>query len=121
MLKVEVDRRTWLRGEGSRDSFLLRRSDGKMCCLGSVALALGYTQDQIRGYTTPSALTDVTKFVDTGFVFKESTEAGPAPTQTCHDMMKDNDSQNPSYKDSEREEDLTRFAKKLGIELVFIN
>lgn len=29
-----IDRSIWLRGEGSYVSFLLRRSDNKMCCVG---------------------------------------------------------------------------------------
>ena len=35
MKKVTVDR-SKLRGEGPMDSFLLRATDGKMCCLGFV-------------------------------------------------------------------------------------
>ena len=34
MLNVIVNRETWLRGEGSDKSFLLRPADGKMCCMG---------------------------------------------------------------------------------------
>jgi hypothetical protein len=33
-MKLTVDRKTWLRGEGDRVSRLLRPSDGQMCCLG---------------------------------------------------------------------------------------
>ncbi len=40
-MKFIIDRRVWLRGEGSANSFLLRPADGKMCCMGQVCLQLG--------------------------------------------------------------------------------
>jgi len=38
--KVIVNRKTWLRGEGSAVSKLLRSGDNKMCCLGFVCKQL---------------------------------------------------------------------------------
>lgn len=46
-MKLIIDREKWLRGEGPDDSFLLRRDDKKMCCLGFYALACGLDQIDI--------------------------------------------------------------------------
>lgn len=46
--RVVVDRSKWLRGEGSYKSRLLRPADGRMCCMGSAALAKGLSKDEIR-------------------------------------------------------------------------
>ena len=35
---VELDLKTWLRGERSNISYLLRPWDDKMCCLGQACL-----------------------------------------------------------------------------------
>ncbi len=43
----EIDRATWLHGEGSLGSYLLRPSDGKMCCLGFLAKASGVSQTDL--------------------------------------------------------------------------
>lgn len=51
MINVQVDRRRWLRGD--YESFLLRPSDNKMCCLGFVCLELGASEDEIRGVAEP--------------------------------------------------------------------
>jgi hypothetical protein len=49
---VVVDRKTWLRGESSKDSYLYRKSDGKMCCIGFVCLACGMDKKQIADCDT---------------------------------------------------------------------
>jgi len=36
-----ISRKEWLRGEGMRNSALLRKSDGKRCCVGIFARACG--------------------------------------------------------------------------------
>ena len=56
MSHYTVDRKTWLRGEGSHKSYLLRACDGKMCCLGHVALQCGFTSEEITAVDCPGAL-----------------------------------------------------------------
>lgn len=51
-----VVRDKWLRGEGAQKSYLLRRSDGKMCCMGFYALACGYDVEDIVGVKSLSML-----------------------------------------------------------------
>lgn len=55
-MKLTIERAKWLRGEGSAKSQLLRAYDGKMCCLGFLAIALGYTRSEILGLTSPADL-----------------------------------------------------------------
>lgn len=51
-MKLVIDRNKWLRGNPNTAQ-LLRIDNGKMCCLGFFALALGYTEDQISGLGDP--------------------------------------------------------------------
>lgn len=57
-MRFTISRKTWLRGEGSTDSSLLRVKDGKMCCLGSICLQGGLTPSQIAHRTAPYAVED---------------------------------------------------------------
>jgi hypothetical protein len=56
LIPLTIDRKLWLRGEGSRYSKLLRGLDGKMCCLGFASLALGEIKETILGLGAPFAL-----------------------------------------------------------------
>ena len=46
-IRVTVDRRTWYRGRGNRESKLLRK-DGRMCCVGFLCKVMGWKDDLIR-------------------------------------------------------------------------
>ena len=48
-----IKRSEWLRGEGVERSYLLRGSDGKRCCVGIYARALGIPDSAIRGFSWP--------------------------------------------------------------------
>ena len=56
MKKLVIDRQRWLRGEGVDESYLLRKHDCKMCCLGFYCLLLDLTPEEIVGKTTPAQL-----------------------------------------------------------------
>lgn len=47
-MKLVINRKIWLHGEGASQSALLRSEDGKMCCLGFFAKACGATDDEIE-------------------------------------------------------------------------
>jgi hypothetical protein len=51
-MKLVIDRATWLRGEGSTNSYLLRLHDGKKCCVGFYALACGRPEKEIADIQT---------------------------------------------------------------------
>lgn len=51
-MKLTINRKKWLRGEGGLESCLLRESDGKMCCVGIYLSALGVSDDSLRDSNT---------------------------------------------------------------------
>lgn len=51
MLKVVVDRQKWYRGQGPKESKLLR-TDGQMCCVGFACKAARLTDAQIEDWAT---------------------------------------------------------------------
>lgn len=53
LIPVVIDRRRWLRGEGPDASRLLRKTDGKMCCLGFVCEAVGVSAERLVNRGTP--------------------------------------------------------------------
>lgn len=57
-MKVTIDRKTWLRGEGATKSALLRTEDGKKCCLGFYANSCGLDDESILGEKTLQSLND---------------------------------------------------------------
>lgn len=60
-MEFTISRKTWLSGEGSDDSFLLRSCDNKMCCLGFFLKSLGATDEDIVGWPVPSDIPAVTE------------------------------------------------------------
>lgn len=51
--KVVVDEQKWLHGETSEDSFLLRASDRKMCCLGFACVQGGVEEGDLEQVEMP--------------------------------------------------------------------
>lgn len=121
-----IDRNRWLRGEGANPSFLQRNRDGKRCCLGSFALAKGFTEDEIRSIEAPRPL--VMKFDEKyraemmsrlSGLFKESKSSDPAHSSVCTDLMCHNDTD--SLVDKEREEKIREDFEKIGVMVFFSN
>lgn len=52
-MKLIIDRKKWLRGEGSITSRLLRSSDEKQCCVGMYLGQLGVSRELLRDRSTP--------------------------------------------------------------------
>lgn len=110
--KLIIDRSRWYRGLGEERSALLRLSDGKMCCLGFVGLACGYTPGQIGGRGDPQ---DVTHDLPSLWP-KELLEYGNN-SQLTADLVKVNDS--PFMGDHEREEQIMQLLWKAGFDVEF--
>lgn len=53
-MKVIIQRSIWLRGTNSANSFLVRYSDEKMCCLGFLGLVCGIPKERLIGRCSPS-------------------------------------------------------------------
>lgn len=51
--KFTIDRKIWLRGEGTDKSKLLRSSDGKMCCLGIYLKKCGVKPTLLNNLASP--------------------------------------------------------------------
>lgn len=68
--KFVVKKSQWLRGEGHYESFLLRDSDGKMCCLGFASLACGLDVNDIYNVPCPCDVdnTSLNKYPNSFFI-----------------------------------------------------
>lgn len=139
-----IDRAKWLRGTAAvRGSYLLRKEDGKMCCLGFLALACGYTKEEIRGKSSPSDLVSVgtidnlpTQLAPLVFVKDESGFRRVAATEVGSELMSRNDHYHYEEEDgfiggvldNTPEENAAleayvaeTFRDKLGVNVTFIN
>lgn len=110
-MKLVIDRAKWLRGETDLRSYLLREADGKMCCLGFLALACGAEVDDICSYSSPKDTHNVS-WPD-GLLGDMDCKQN---TEVCGTLMNIND----RVSDEEREIRLTEEFKKLDIEVEFI-
>lgn len=55
-MKLVIDRSRWLRNVSKSElSCLIRRSDGKMCCLGFYGCALGFNPVMMENYGSPES------------------------------------------------------------------
>jgi hypothetical protein len=129
-MEFVIDRSKWLRGKGPTDSYLLRSSDGKMCCLGFFSLACGLTQDQIKDVQAPKQLIgldsgghhiNLLSRTD-GFWLMQSDDNIHTPDthtpDTCR-LMEDND--NRMISEQEREEKITRLFAANGVTVKFVD
>jgi hypothetical protein len=108
-MKFTVNRSKWLRGEPG-NSFLLRRADGKMCCLGFLALACGATETDLCNIRSPGETNSV-KWP------AQMIDGNLQDSLYCSDIMNINDSSltNDSYK----EKTLTEIFNATDIEVTF--
>lgn len=108
-MKLTIDRTKWLRGAGCEPSRLLRKEDGKMCCLGFYAKACGLTDDDIVGQPNPSgvnrALPD-----EMLWLFGQQNNS-----DECLRLMEENDSSEVS------ESKISEIFAKNGVEVEFVN
>lgn len=111
VLKFTVDRKRWLRGEGERNSLLLRAADDKMCCLGFACLAAGHTEGEIRGVATP---TGITRSRDGRCLLPSYGSSQISRAMEWNDCPPYED-----FTDVQREAYITDFLAQVGIEVVF--
>lgn len=107
---ITIDRKKWLRSKNKEEqnSYLLRKSDGKQCCLGQMALQCGFSKNDIIGQRSP---------VSIGW---RDLMVAEDDSPTAHNMIICND--NPRTTDAQKEKRLKYLAKyKLGVTLKFVN
>lgn len=130
MEKLIIDRQRWLHGEGIEDSYLLRESDGKMCCLGFFCLMEGLTEDDIRNNTTPAKIPVAVNIKDMEpLIILFSDEDAQIDSEVCTNLTQANDTLLRTHycghyftTEAEREEYIaTMFREELGVEVEFIN
>lgn len=109
-----IDRKKWLRGEGSAGSALLRVSDNKMCCLGFYSLALGCTEKDILNI---GEMCDVDAFRDETSYYED--RVSEAELQYEHRLMSINDDE--SMSEIEREALIVALFAQNNVEVNFIN
>ena len=110
-MELIIDRKIWLRGE--IDSFLVRESDGKKCCLGIYLESCGVKRDRLLQIQDPAylevELPEQARWLMAGH--QNSDQAGF--------LMKANDDQQAGP--TEREEEIRYFFRQIGITVRFIN
>jgi hypothetical protein len=141
---LTIDRAKWLRGEDSVDTYLLRKRDGKMCCLGFLCLAAGFSRLDITDVGEPSDIinpNDTSDYLEGtrdeardlmdhpqiyrlyhsyDVPFAKEPEEAKYQTDACKTLIGYNDDR--KYSAEEREQHLTEeFKKHLNINLIFID
>jgi len=124
MKKLTIQRSKWLRGEGPGQSYLIRRTDQKMCCLGFFGLACGLNPERMTDVGSPIGIPLMlketyskvwsSKVPEAKFLFSAG---GGGHSESANDLMNVNDNNNLTESDRERE--ITAIFAKNGIEVVF--
>ncbi len=116
-MKLVIDRTRWLRGDPN--SFLLRSGDNKMCCLGFLAKACGYTEEQITNVGAPNG----TVYKGYKDLWPEGITSGHRKStwhsQITEDLMGTNDSSITN--DADRESRLIDLFSQIGVEVEFVD
>lgn len=106
-----IDRSRWLRGDGNGQ--LLRRRDGKMCCLGFECLRRGVSPDLIAGFDMPREL-DVDHKLLAGLI-----EGCGNDSRIARDLAGVND--RTSLSEPEREAEIIAGFWELGVAVKFVD
>jgi hypothetical protein len=114
-MKLTISRAQWLRGEGSEASYLLRESDGKMCCLGFYALACGIPQDDIIFIPAPSKIDY--RLVECTHI-NQLVTSDLENTELCCDLMNIND--RISITEERREEEIITKMATINVQVEFV-
>jgi len=113
-MKLTIDRTNWLRGEGVQESYLLRATDGKRCCIGFLAQACGIPDSKLSDTRSlyKLALDSGTKLhINDSFL----SEFDPR----IEDAYLINDTE--VYEEKAREEKIAGLLGQLGVTVTFIN
>lgn len=116
-MKFTVEKKTWLRGEGCSESYLLREDDGKRCCLGFYGQALGIDDADLISAPAPSDMAD--QYKTWGELLRPAPykSCGYEPSIVCTELMIANDDEDMS--DNEREKHIEELFGRIGVEVEF--
>jgi len=111
-MKLVIDRATWLRGEGSGPSKLLRKRDKKKCCIGFLCSALGVPDESMEGVGGSQRL-----FCDLPSWLTEM----PTPTHDPDLFEAYHTNDDPTMDEETREQNITKIFAMHDIQVEFIN
>lgn len=89
-MEVIIKRSEWIRGQGSRDSYLYRQGDDKKCCLGFVALQCGIVAGRILQESSPAHILRIESDLPQQFSFL-LTDDRSTDSQVANELMVIND------------------------------
>ena len=111
--ELTIDRDIWLRGEN--DSYLLRQSDGRQCCLGIYLESCGLSPHWMIG-KQEATLLDVELPEQAEWLIREGKHFN---SEVAGELMSTNDDRNLS--EENREEEIIRLFSTVCITVRFIN
>ena len=121
-MEFQIDRKTWLHGEGSKASYLLRKEDGKKCCLGFFCNALGISDDIILNKKSPDGVgtAKIHPFFNNKYDTFKSLILNNV--DTFKSLILNNDEEDETdFVDESREHRITRLFDEMGVKVEFIN
>ena len=127
-MKLRINRKRWLRGgkdgRGREATPLLRDKEGRQCCLGFYARALGYKPAGLIHKRDPKDLEVLHKpdpksleWDGLSWLVEDSIYYGWWNTSACTNLMKLNDA--PTLDEGERERRIAEKFAEQGIEVEF--
>ncbi len=112
-----ISRKTWLRGEGSGNSYLLR-DDWKQCCVGVFLSACGYSDERLRGQ---SAAREISEYLlsELEWLKHHAHKEGSPDRRFMYDLYNTNDLREVIGGEAEREAKITALFAEKGITVTF--
>lgn len=120
---LTIDRKLWLRGEGAEKSALLRKDDGKMCCLGFYGLACGIPTEDLADKKQPNELkgvpnTPYPEWLTHNYVGDLDKKQYSGVSTACCSLMRVNDAR--SITDEAREAEITVLFAQHDVQVEFV-
>ena len=119
-MKLVIDRAKWLHGESGGSSYLRRPVDGKMCCLGFYAEALGVCQGALDGVKMPRGLSTASKALLPLWLLGSDSFEDVSWLSVFNDVYSgDTGLPEAIFSDLERESKIAEYFAKHGVEVEF--
>jgi hypothetical protein len=119
-MKLTINRKDWLRGEGGEKSRLYREDDGRLCCLGFYGLACGLNKNDMVDKPTPAQVPP-DKRPAFGPLFKKTylkRHAVYSLNRVCLRLIRINDRNTTS--DAFKEKAIKNNFSKIGVKVTFV-
>lgn len=117
-MKFTIDRSKWLRGEGDKESRLLRLKDRKMCCVGMYLNQCGATKKALLGLRDAEGLREHVGELPSGSIWLIHNH-NRGNSNLAAELYAANDADNLT--EEEREAEVAKYFKAAGVEVEFVN